>query len=119
VLDSTLAELHPKVRREVPADDPYMHPLKSRQLKFLVSLIDRALAMAGALNSDDDEPELALCEAADLTRAEYEAVVLRSDGLEWEQIANLQGVTERRARLSGERGIAKLREFVAEGHELV
>ena len=114
VLLETVADLHPAHRREVPPDDPYVHPLKSGHLRELNGLIDRAMALAGAFNSDDDDPgEKALCDGAGLTLAEYESVMMRADGLDWSEIAKAQHVTAASARSSAERGIEKLRRFIA------
>lgn len=97
----------------VRADDEYLLPTKSQLLRNLRVLIDIALARAGALNSDEDEPDLvALCDHAELTLWEYEAVMMRSNGQSWKQIAEGQKVSTRAARAAAERGFRKLADFV-------
>jgi DNA-directed RNA polymerase specialized sigma24 family protein len=112
-------------RFSAPADDPGKHvldtatevdleamdPRRSPFLQAVTARIDQALAKAGALNSDTD-PLLILCDAANLTVAEYEAVVMQADGLSWEWIARAQRVSVNAAKLAGRRGLRKLREYV-------
>lgn len=88
-----------------------MDPRNSTFLKALTARIDQALAKAGALNSDAD-PLLLVCDAADLTISEYEAVVMQADGLSWRWIARAQRVSENAARLAGRRGLQKIRQYV-------
>src|SRR5579864_2278918 len=106
VLDSKLGELHPRSRRDVPADDPFVHPNKSQLLRNLQVLLTAALARAGALNSDDDFPDYsALAEEANLTLSEYEAVAMTIDGWEREDIAKFQRVSHDAVRSSYRRGL--------------
>lgn len=78
---------------------------------YLEALITTALAHSGALNTDED-PKQVLCEAADLTELEYDAVVLRSEGQDWERIAKRNRVTAEQAEAVTRSGIRKLRLFI-------
>ena len=88
-----------------------MDPRRSSFLRAVTARIDQALAKAGALNTDTD-PLLTLCDAANLTISEYEAVVMQADGLSWEWIARAQRVTVNSAKHAGRRARLKLREYV-------
>jgi hypothetical protein len=116
-------------RFRAPLDDPGKHaldaatevdidamdPRKSGFLRGVTARIDQALAKAGSPSSDTD-PLLMLCDAADLTISEYEAVVMQADGLSWEWIARAQRVTENAARHAGHRGRQKLQLYLAGTH---
>jgi DNA-binding CsgD family transcriptional regulator len=131
VLDLSLEEVMPEgpgkhgMRRRplidkpgVRADDEFHVRRKkvvsrAELLTALNVLIDAALAAAGALNSDSDNPDLvALCEGAGLTLSEYEATTMRANGLSWSDIARAQGVTPSTTRRAAERGFAKLRALI-------
>ena len=110
--DQQLAE-HNYRRRESEPTDSWMSPTKSQLLRDLKALIDMALARAGALNSDDDLPDLvALCDDAGLTLWEYESVVMRANGCSWKEIAKGRSVSVRAAREAADRGFKKLADFV-------
>jgi len=113
-LDATLEEIMP-ASRPAPVDQPGEradHRLLTGPLvAYLEALIDAAMAHSGALNTDE-EPEHVLCEATGMSHLEYEAVVLRSEGMDWFAIAKHQAVTVERAEIAAKSGIRKLRRFV-------
>jgi DNA-binding CsgD family transcriptional regulator len=105
VLDTSWADLSMNLKA--------MDPKESDFLKMLTGWIDRALARAGAFNSDEDEPDVvALADEAGLTLAEYEAVVMQAEGLTWPEIAKTQHVSPNAAKMAGRRGLQKLQQYV-------
>lgn len=121
VLDSTRSELHPPTRRAVmvsateiragvPADDPFMHPDKSEAFRILRSIVDVAEAEGDELV---ENAMWELCEAAGLTVAELEAVVMHADGLPFDAIGKLQHVSADAARAAHRRGVHKMRKFIS------
>src|SRR5690242_7598252 len=113
-LDATREEIMPK-RKPLPVDQPNRRAdhvlLGGPVVAYLEALIDAAMAHSGALNTDED-PELALCEATGMRHHEYEAVVLRTEGVAWHGIAKEQHVTPEAADAASNSGVRKLQRYV-------